>query len=243
MPGLFGGGRTRTTTQINIPGPSALETRQQEQVAELTRLQLDEFRRAQAEREAQAGSPLTAAQGRLEALATEQLLARLEGRAPVLPEAARQRIAQTYGLAQRRGGEALTQAAREAASARGMTIADSPAAADFLRQQRELTEGLESARATSELDVGQTEAAFAQSLAQFQNQLRQQAFMNRMALATGQVAPAGGALMQNLFGQRMAAAPQSQILRSPLNISQGLTGIGQAAGGLGGLLRGLGVFF
>jgi len=243
MPGLFGGGETKSTTVLQIPAASAAETQQQQAVAELSSLQLDEFKRAQAEREAQAASPLTAAQGRLEQLATDQLLARLEGRAPVLTPEAQQRIGTAYDLAQRRGGEAIKKSATEAAQMRGMTIADSPMAAEYLRQQRELTEGLGAARATSELDVGQTEANFAQSLAAFQNQLKQQAFMNRMALATGNVSPASGALMQNLFGQRMAAAPQSQTIRNPMNWAQGLTGLGQFAGGTGGLARGLSGYF
>jgi len=240
MAGLFGGGTTKSTTVLQIPPPSAAETQQQQAVAELSSLQLDEFKRAQAEREAQAASPLAASQGRLEQLATDQLLARLEGRAPVLTPEAQQRIGTAYDLAQRRGGEAIKKSATEAAQMRGMTIADSPMAAEYLRQQRELTEGLGAARATSELDVGQTEANFAQSLAAFQNQLKQQAFMNRMALATGNVSPASGALMQNLFGQRMAAAPQSQTIRNPMNVAQGLQGIGSLASGFGGLAYGLG---
>jgi hypothetical protein len=92
------------------------------------------------------------------------------------------------------------------------------------------------------LDVGQSEALFNQSLAEFQGRLQQQAFMNRLALAGGQFAPQAGMLAQNLFAQRLASAPRSQVSRafpSGLEVFQGVTeGIGKLAGGLGGAARG-----
>jgi len=246
MSGLFGGGKTKTTTVIQVPPPTAAETEAQGIGLALSRAQLAEFKRAQAEREAFGASPEAAAQRRLETLATENLIARLEGRSPVLSPQAEQRVGTAFGAAKTRGLEDLTRLANETAALRGLTRADSPIAAPFLQESGRFVQGLEGTRAGAELDVGQTEALFNQSLQQFQAQLQQQAFMNRLALAGGQFAPGAGMLQQNLFAQRMMAAPRSSIATAPGNFSQGLAGIGSLAGGLGGLaygLKGLGGLF
>lgn len=240
MSSLFGGGKSKTTTVISLPPKSAAEQRLEELQLKLTERQLAEFEAAQEEEKGRRASPEFAAQQRLESLATEQLLARLEGRAPVLPAAAQERIGRTFELSKRRGTETLRQQLNEMAAARGLLPTDTPAAAPFAREERELLEGLETARAGAELDVGQTEALFAQQLQQFQQALRQQAFQNRLALATGQIGPGGSALLAGLGQQRMAAAPRTFLQTGqPGGLDMLGAGVG-LLGGFGGLARGLG---
>ena len=206
----FGGGSSKQKSQVTLPPRTAEETELLDVQRQVAQIQLRQLQQGEADAAAEAASPLRKTQTRVEELATQQLLDRLEGRAPVLPEAAAKRIGQRFDLAQRRGSESLKTFSEELAGMRGMRPTDSPIGGDVLRQQRELTEGLESARAGSELDFGQTEALFAQSLSNFQNQLRQQAFQNRLAMAGVNAAPGALGTMQNLFGQRLAAAPQMQ---------------------------------
>ena len=219
-----------------LPAQSALEAAQEARVGEISQLQLEELKGAKAEREAFAASPEAAAQKRVQALATENLLARLEGRSPVLPPEAEARVGTAFGAAKTRGLEDLTRLANETAAMRGMTRADSPISAPFLQESGRFIQGLEGTRAQAELDVGQTEAFFNQSLADFQSRLQQQAFMNRLALAGGQFAPQAGMMAQNLFEQRLASAPRSRTLRefpSTLALAQGYTNLGgQLAGGI-----------
>ena len=101
---------------------------------------------------------------------------------------------------------------------------------------------MEAQRAGASLDLGQSEALFNQSVAQVQNQLRQQALMNRLAMSTA--APAAFGLQQQLFGQRLAAAPRSNVFSGVGQGSQfgyGLSGSDVAGYGAG--LGGRGGFF
>lgn len=85
---------------------------------------------------------------------------------------------------------------------RGMTIGDSPIGNEYLRQSRELTEGLGAAKSASALDMGNTNANFNAAMSQFQNNLRQQSYMNRLSLSTAQ--PASYGMQGQLFGERQA---------------------------------------
>ena len=240
---LFGGPKTTIKVPApQLPAQSALEAEQEARVGRISQLQLEELEGAKTEREAFAASPEAAAQKRVQALATENLLARLEGRSPVLPPEAEARVGTAFGAAKTRGLEDLTRLANETAAMRGMTRADSPVAAPFLQESGRFIQGLEGTRAQAELDVGQTEALFSQSLADFQSRLQQQAFMNRLALAGGTFAPQAGMMAQNLFAQRLASDPRSQTMQqfpSTLQLAQGYTQLGgQLAGAVGGAMLG-----
>lgn len=241
MSSLFGGGKQKTTTTIQLPGPSAAEQELSQLNLQLAKRQIASLESAEAGEAAFAASPLGLAQRRLEEKATENLLARLEGRAPVLSPEAQARIGTVFGEAERRGQADLLRFGEEIAGARGLSISDSPIGNELLRQRADLSRGLGAARAQSELDVGQTEALFSQSIADFQNRLRQQAFLNRLALAGAQ--PASFALQQNLFGQRMAAAPRTFSQSQTPSGLDVLSGFGALSGGVGGLFRGLAPFF
>ena len=236
---LFGSKKTEIKMAApQMPAQSATEAEAESIGLQLSKAQLAEFQRAQAERETFAASPEAAAQQRVQSLATENLLARLEGRAPVLAPEAEKRVGTAFGAAKTRGLEDLTRLANETAAMRGMTRADSPISAPYLQESGRFLQGLEGTRAQAELDVGQSEALFNQSMAEFQSRLQQQAFMNRLALAGGQFAPGAGLLAQNLFGQRLASSARRQTSTGPQDWAGGLTGLGNFAGGTGGLLRG-----
>lgn len=229
------GGGTQTI-QLPAPGPGQQELERLS--IELAQEQLKSLRGIVAEQQAFATSPEAEKQRRVLELATEQILARLEGRAPVLSPAAEQRIGTAFPTAERRGQESIRRFGEEAAGARGMRLTDSPIGAEALRQSRELTEGLGAARAGAELDVGQTEALFAQSLRDFQNRLQQQALMNRLAMSA--TAPAAFGLQQQLFAQRIAASPRTFSQFGNLSGSQWQAGIsatdvGRLAMGAGAL--------
>ena len=232
----FGGGSSRHRQQATIPPPTPEEDEARAIQLQLARRQLAAWDRAQAEDEAWAKSPQGINEKKLQALATQQLLDRLEGRRPVLSAEAEQRIGTQFDLAKRRGTESLQQATAGLAGMRGLRPTDTPIGGDYLKQQGEFLQGLEASRAGSELDVGQTEALFNQQLAQFTAELQQQAFNNRMTMAGGNASPSSQFLMQNLFGQRMAAAPHlSWGSQSGNQWGGGLADIGRLAQGAGAL--------
>ena len=198
------GGGTQT---LALPAPSAAETELQKLNLEFAKRQMAEQDRLLAERQTFEASPLFTLQKQIEEKATQNILNRLTGAAPILSPEEQARLDTIFRTATQRGESDLLKFGGEIAAQRGMTIADSPIGAELLKQRRLFGEGMESQRAGASLDLGQAESLFNQQVAQFQNTLQQQAFMNRLALS-GQAPPAFG-LAQNLFGQRLAAAPRS----------------------------------
>lgn len=192
------------TTQVVIPPtPTSAAAEELTQLnLQIARQQIAAQQRALADSEAFAASPLGQRQRQLEETVTNNLLARMNGTAPVLSPEAQGRIDTAFNARRTEGLRDINRTFEEDAAARGLNVTDSPIAnakglalADFLR-------GLESAKATSSLNVGDTEANFNQALAQFQAGLRQQAALNRLALAGN--APASFGLQQSLFGQGLA---------------------------------------
>jgi len=184
----FGGSsstrRDRGTTQQQITLPAATETQKELEKLqlELAQLQKSEIQGAAKEREDFAKSPLAQTQREIEELASTNILNRLKGTAPVLTPDQQAYLDQIYGTALKRGEADLMRFGQQMAAGRGMNVTDSPIGSELIRQRGEFGEGLETARAKSALDLGSAGQEFASNLAGFREQLRQQAFQNRLAL-------------------------------------------------------------
>ena len=124
-------------------------------------------------------------------LSNQRALAVLKGEAPPLSAGQQERINTVFGRAAEEAQGSLRTFGEELAASRGLRLTDTPIGGEVLRQGRELAASLAASKAGAELNVGQTEQVFAENVRQFQEQLRQQAFQNRMAL-TGRPASGGG---------------------------------------------------
>lgn len=198
------GGGTQT---IQLPAASPEEQELKKLNLELAKKQIAQMDLATSQQAAFETSPLGQQQKRIEALATQNLEDRLTGKAPVLSPEAQARVNTAFGAAQSQGESDLMRFAEQLAGQRGLRPSDSPIGGEALRQRNIFGQQLAGQKATSELDVGQTEANFDQAIRAFQAQLSQQAFMNRLSLSTG--TPASFGLQSQLFGERLAAAPRS----------------------------------
>lgn len=232
----FGGssGRSRGTTTVIMP-PSSPEERELRRLnIELAKIQAGEYLRALQEDEAFRASPLFQTQRAIEAKASENILARLEGRAPVLAPEEQERLDTIFGNTQREGEESLQRFAEEIAASRGLNVADSPIGNEALRQQREFIQNLGAQKAASAFDLGNAATAFSQAQQQFANQLRQQAYMNRLAFASQ--TPSSFGFQGNLFAERLGQAG-----RSFTGSQSGFQwGGGVSARDAGGFMQGLG---
>ena len=85
-----------------------------------------------------------------------------------------------------------------------MRVTDSPIGGELLRQGRELAASLAASKAGAELNVGQAQEVFAEGVRQFQANLRQQAFQNRLALT-------GSAAQAPLLSPSLAQLPTPQM--------------------------------
>lgn len=235
-----------TTTTINMPAtPETAGAAELNQLnIQLAKSQIAAQQKALADAQAFSSSPLGQDQAALEAAVTKNLLARINGTAPVLSPEAQARIDTAFNASRVSGEKDINRSFLEDANARGLSITDTAIAnakgsalADFLR-------GLESAKATSALNVGDTEANFNQGLAQFQAALRNQAAMNRMAMASN--SPASFGLANSLFGQGLSTAGRTQTgnifgsgnqsgTNSFWGYGQNAQQTGQGIGAIGGL--------
>lgn len=119
---------------------------------------------------------------RIRDVSAKRALALLTGEAPTLSPEQQANLETIYGTARKRGTEELTRFGEEIAASRGMRLTDTPIGAEVLREKSRFEENLAAARATAELDYGQTNRAFDESVRQFQENLRMTAFQNRLAL-------------------------------------------------------------
>lgn len=176
----FGSESGRQTQQVRLPPPTAQETALQQAQLEAAQFQLFMLQRAAQQEETRqgAGAPM----------------------AGLSPEE-QARISTLFGAARERGTGELGKFFGQQAMARGLRPSDSPILAEQGQAMADFLRGLEAAQAGTEIDVGEQQR-------QFQAQLAQQAFMNRLSLA-GQGLP-GLALGQQMFSQRLAGAPQTQ---------------------------------
>lgn len=115
-------------------------------------------------------------------LSNERALAILRGESPALLPGQQERINTVFGRAAEEAQAGLTSFGEELAASRGMRVTDTPIGGELLRQGRELASSLAAAKAGAELNVGQTEQQFGEAVRQFQENLRQRAFQNRLAL-------------------------------------------------------------
>ena len=170
-----------------------------------------------------------------ESMVTRQLKARMSGEAFLTPQE-QAALDKMYDTATTRGNEELTRYAQEVAGQRGMRVSDSPIGNEIVREKGRLTQGLEAAKASSSLDLVQGQKTFEESIRQFQAGLAQQAFQNRLSLASA--APLSFNLAGALAQQRFAGISQTSSGSS--NQKQSL-GLGEALSGTGGLLTGFGI--
>jgi len=174
------------------------------QIAQRTLAGMD---KAAADEEAFKASPLYGMQTELETKATQNLLDRITGKAPVLSPEEQSRLDQIYSQSEKTGMDSISRYAQEQASARGMSTADSPIGNETLRQIQEFQSSLGANKSQAALNLGDANAQFNSGLAQLQANLRQQSFQNQLSLAS--TAPASYGLENSLFTQRLAAAPKS----------------------------------
>lgn len=162
-----------------------------------------------------------------------QLTSRLTGQA-FLTQEEQSALDTLYGQATTAGNESLTQYGREISAQRGLRTNDSPIGNEMTREKGRLELGLQAAKATSSLDLANSQKNFEEGVRQFQEGLQQQAFNNRLSLSTA--APLSFNLANALASQRFQGISQTGGSNTNNNL-----GFGQIAGGIGGGLVGLGL--
>lgn len=133
----------------------------------------------------------TAAAKEIRGLSEQRALSILKGEAPALSPQQAGLIEETFKAAETEATTQLRTFAEELAATRGLKLTDAPIGETVLRETGRMAGGLAGAKATAKLDVSQTNQAFQEGVRQFQEGLRQQAFMNRLAL-TGREMPGLG---------------------------------------------------
>ena len=202
----------------------------------------------------------TPQQQELRDLSEKRALAILRGDAPVLSAQQEGLIEDTFKSAETEAKTGLRQFAEELAASRGLRLTDAPIGAEVAREGGQITSRLASAKAASKLAAGETQQIFQQNVAQFREGLRQQAFMNRLAL-TGREAPGlglaaagapnlllggrnsldaaavtGGHILDRMQQARFGAAGRTSSFSTGGEFD--LAGIGGVLGGVGALARG-----
>ena len=155
----------------------------------------------------EAATTETPTQKRIREASEERALAFIEGRTPALTAEQTSRLDTLFGTQREEGQEEIRRFAEELAGQRGLQLSDTPIGGEALRATERLERGLRGARAGAELDLTQADRLATEGVRQFQEGLRQQAFMNRLALVGA--APTGGMLPAS-FGAR-GALPVSSV--------------------------------
>lgn len=138
----------------------------------------------------------------------QQLRDRAMGGNVISPQAQAQ-IDRAYGAAQQLGIRDIEQQSMQDAQRRGLSVTDSPVANAKALGLADFASRLQAAKAQATLDYGSQEANRATAFDQYQKELQQRAFQNRLALI-GQ-APAAYGLQSNLFNQRLAQGLTQQF--------------------------------
>ena len=161
--------------------------------------------------------------------ANDNLLARINGTSPILSPQESALLDQMFNAERMRGMEDIETAARNAAGARGMSISDSPIGNDYLSNVRKFQEDMGSRRAQTGLQMRGQNDALNSDLAKFQSTLAQQAFQNRLNLASGGPNLATG-MWQGLSNQRLGSIAHetqnysNRTTGSNWNVAGGITG-------------------
>lgn len=171
-----------------FPASQALLKEQLALTTELASFQRKSLERQTVFEERLLAAEETAPQKEIRELSEQRALAILKGEAPPLSRQQEGFIEEIFASAGREASVGLRDFAEELAATRGLKLTDTPIGETVLREGGRLASGLAGAKATAKLDVSQTQQAFQEGVRQFQESLRQQAFLNRLAL-TGREAP------------------------------------------------------
>lgn len=163
-----------------LPAQKALFEAQTSALSNLARLQEEQF--SVASRLLEQEFTETPTQKQIREAGEARTLAFLEGRTPPLTAGQTQRLDTLFGTQREEGQDEIRRFAEEIAGQRGLKLSDTPIGGEAVRAGERLERGLRGARAAAELDITQAETLFSESTRQFQEGLRQQAFMNRLAL-------------------------------------------------------------
>ena len=115
-------------------------------------------------------------------LSNARTIAFLRGESPPLSPGQEEKIRTIFGHAEEEGERDIRRFGEELAASRGMRLTDTPVGRDLLDVRQNLASDLKSARAGAELNMGQAEQVFSESIRQFQAGLKQQAYNNRLSL-------------------------------------------------------------
>lgn len=184
-----------------IAPQTAAEAGLQQTNLELAQLQLAQMRDAAAKQAAYEASPQGQLDQQIQQQASQNLLSRITGQAPILTDAQSAMLNQMYDPYAQQAQADLKRSAEENAAMRGMTLADSPTGGEYLRQQALLGNQLAGTRANAALNLGQAQDIFNTNLKNFQDQLRQQSYQNRLQFANS--TPGSYAMQNMLLAQRM----------------------------------------
>ncbi len=162
----------------------------------------------------------------LENIVTKNIRARLLGEQFLSPEQTKL-VDDLFKSRQAEGLESLRLVGDQLAGSRGLRPSDTPIAAEIARQGKFLELGLQSAKASAALDLGQREQIFNEGLRQFQEGLRQQALQNRFALLGTMTTPVAGI---GALNQGRMSYTQSGSTFNPYQLIGAVGGLAQGVG-------------
>lgn len=142
-------------------------------------------------------------------------------------------VSQIYDQQQNLAQQQIQRTATSAAGARGLNITDTPIGDPFLRATGESAAAIRAAQAQAMLGLRENELSRAGGQVSYLDALKQQrSFANPLAFANF-----AGGLGASLYGSRMGGTRVTGQMTSDTGVIPGLADL---AGGVGGLLTGLG---
>lgn len=169
----------------------------------------------------------------IQRLSEQRTLAQLRGEAPSISPQEEQFIEEQFSAAATEAKGAVRQFAEELAASRGLRLTDSPIGGEALRVGGDIATRLAGAKAQSKLQAGEAQRLFQEQISQFQSQLRQQAFQNRLTLL-GRQAPTSallGGIATPGLGLGATGAP-SLLVNAPGVIQGSIAGLSPILSGL-----------
>src|SRR3990167_6451500 len=169
--------------------------------------------------------------------ATEsRALGQLQGTVPFITPEQTGLLDQSFEAARKQADDDVLRFAQTLGGQRGLRFdTDSPIINPALRERGRLAESIASQRAAAGLQLAQGQQTFNESVRQFQEQLRNSAMQNRLALGQGR--PVGEGLTPSLMNLRGATAPSSEDLTRRTDAPGSVLGLGAAGIGLSALDR------
>lgn len=231
---IFGGGKSTTTQQTTALPASAEEQRLRDANLRVGQQQTEGYGDLLNTTTGQLGQPDQDLLG----LATSGLAQAMANGGISLSPEQRQALDQIFNTEADTFQTRMRRAGLDAAAGRGLALSDSPVANPFFQQTAQGLAQLGASRATNLLNFGQQGFQNLLGLKQFQDNLRQQAFLNRAGLLMGQ--PGSMGLQNNLFAERLAQGRTQTTTRSRSFQFDPLKDISQIAGMAGGAMAGFG---